>query len=58
MGEKIFGYSIVGIVIGVVLLIGGFISPLVGGIGIAVLALSCVSLVLTFLIEAAIYLLR
>lgn len=58
MAENIFGCCIVGIVVGIILLLSGIITPVLGSYGVVVLSISCIVLVLTFLIDAAIYLLR
>lgn len=56
--EKIFGISIVGIVVSIVLgVLGLLINPLLPLAG-ALFIVSCLVLIITFFIEAAIYLLR
>ena len=55
--EKIFGISIVGIVVSIVLgVLGLLINPLLPLAG-ALFIVSCLVLIITFFIEAAIYLL-
>lgn len=55
--EKIFGISIVGIVISLIMaVIGLLINPLLPFAG-ALFIISCAVLIITFFIEAAIYLL-
>ena len=56
--EKIFGISIVGIVISIIMaVIGLLIQPLLPLAG-ALFIVSCLVLIITFFIEAAIYLLN
>lgn len=56
--EKIFGISIIGIVVGIIIGIVSIVIPPLQVLAGSIFLISVVVLILTFFIEAAIYLLR